>query len=89
MKKFEYGITTILDTEGYSDIEVAQDNFTYEITERKEYGAFDDEFTVIVTMVSPMESQKIKVNADQNIYLNELDDIIWEAIADFFVTEIK
>ncbi|EAT0097325.1 hypothetical protein EK546_09365 [Salmonella enterica] len=89
MKKFEFGINKILVDTGYYDTEIAEDNFSYEILERKEGGSFDDEFTVLVIVNDTGESEKITVKADKDIYLNELDDIIWERIADFYVTETK
>lgn len=89
MKKFEFGINKILEDLNRYDTDVAEDNFSYEILERKENGSFDDEFIVLVTVNDTGESEKITVHADKDIYLSELDDIIWERIADFYVTEIK
>lgn len=89
MKNFEIYIndTYTVGLTGYSAIEVAQDEIEYEIVDRKSGAGLDDLFTVEVTYKDT--SAILTIAADANIYLNELDDIIWEAIAEEFVTETK
>lgn len=89
MKTFEIYIndTYTVGLTGYSAIEVAQDEIEYEIIDRKSGAGLDDLFTVEVTYEDT--SAILTIAADANIYLNELDDIIWEAIAEEFVTETK
>ncbi|XAG95807.1 hypothetical protein U7154_000040 [Kononvirus KKP3711] len=89
MKNFEIYIndTYTVGLTGYSAIEVAQDEIEYEIIDRKSGAGLDDLFTVEVTYEDT--SAILTIAADTNIYLNELDDIIWEAIAEEFVTETK
>lgn len=89
MKNFEIYIndTCTIGLTGYSAIEVAQDEIEYEIIDRKSGAGLDDLFTVEVTYEDT--SAILTIAADANIYLNELDDIIWEAIAEEFVTETK
>lgn len=89
MKNFEIYIndTYTVGLTGYSAIEVAQDEIEYEIIDRKSGAGLDDLFTVEVTYEDT--SAILTIAADANIYLNELDDIIWEAIAEEFVTETK
>lgn len=73
---------------GDSAVEVAQMFFYYNIEKRIEsfYG-FDDEFRVLVEFNNKLE--KLTVFADKAVFLSELDDIIWEAIAEEFVVEVK
>ena len=89
MKNFEIYIndTYTVGLTGYSAIEVAQDEIEYEIIDRKSGAGLDDLFTVEVTYEDT--SAILNVEADANIYLNELDDIIWEAIVEEFVMETK
>lgn len=89
MKNFEICIndTYTVGLTGYSAIEVAQNEIEYEITGRKSGAGLDDLFTVEVTYEDT--SAILTIAADANIYFSELDDIIWEAIAEEFVTEIK
>lgn len=89
MKNFEIYIndTYTVGLTGYSAVEVAQDEIEYEIIDRKSGAGLDDLFTVEVTYEDT--SAILTIAADANIYLNELDDIIWEAIAEEFVTETK
>lgn len=89
MKTFEFGINKILTTDGYNEVNVAETNFSYEILDRETSGSFDDKFIVLVTVNATGESIKTEIYADSNIYLNELDDIIWEYIADYYVTETE
>lgn len=89
MKNFEIYIndTYTVGLTGYSAVEVAQNEIEYEITGRKSGAGLDDLFTVEVTYEDT--SAILTIAADANIYFSELDDIIWEAIAEEFVTEIK
>lgn len=89
MKNFEIYIndTCTVGLTGYSAIEVAQNEIEYEIIERRSGGGLDDLFIVEVTHKNT--SAILNVEADANIYLNELDDIIWEAIVEEFVMETK
>ena len=89
MKNFEIYIndTCTVGLTGYSAIEVAQNEIEYEIIERRSGGGLDDLFTIEVTHKNT--SAILNVEADKDIYLNELDDIIWEAIVEEFVTETK
>lgn len=90
MKNFEIYVndTYTVGVTGYDAVEVAQDEFTYEILKRKEclYSSNDD---YIVEVFYEDTSAKITVTADRDLYLSELDTLIWEAIAEDFIVEVK
>lgn len=90
MKTYEIWVdSTIKTVDGLNDYDVAENNFTYEILDRRASRGCNDTFDVVAYLEGTTESAKFTVEADQDIFQNELDDIIWNHIVTEFVVEVK